>query len=48
MKDQLNVSIEIELLKEFRRLTEKKAVNKSKLIENYITSWLEDNKEKDD
>lgn len=43
-KKNLNVIINIELVDEFLKLCDVKSVSKSKLIENYIKKWIEENK----
>lgn len=43
-KRNLNFSIDIPLIEEFDKVADKKAINRSKLIENFIREWVEANK----
>ena len=37
-------TIDVEVMKEFDRVCDKKAINRSKLLENFIKQWIEENK----
>jgi metal-responsive CopG/Arc/MetJ family transcriptional regulator len=48
MKTKLTISIDKELLKKFDEYCNKKSLNKSKLLSNYISTQIEKNKIKND
>lgn len=40
----INLSIDKEILKDFKVETKKRAINRSGLIQNFIKEWLKENK----
>jgi len=43
-KSALNVSINKEILKEFKSETKKKSINISALFQNFMIEWIKENK----
>ena len=44
MKERQNFSIDSEILKDFKKLCDEKSINMSKLIQNMIKEFLDNNK----
>lgn len=43
-KIKVNYSVNKDIIKKFDKLTKEKAINKSRLIEIFISEWIEKNK----
>lgn len=44
MKKKVSYNIDIEINDKFNKLVKKRAINKSQLIENFISKWIMENK----
>lgn len=47
-KERVTHTIDVNLSKEFNKLTEENAINKSALIEKLISNWIKKNKNKNE
>lgn len=42
-KVAINMTVDVEVMQKFKELTDKKAVNRSKLIEGFMKEWMKAN-----
>jgi hypothetical protein len=43
-KKKVNFNVDIKILNEFNKLAKEKAINKSQFIENFMKTWILENK----
>ena len=43
-KKKVNFNVDIKILNEFNKVAKEKAINKSQFIENFIKTWILENK----
>jgi hypothetical protein len=43
-KKKVNFNVDIKILNEFNKLAKEKAINKSQFIENFMKTWVLENK----